>query len=115
MQFSVAHRTVRWCTEQRTVACPVRLAVALSGTLSEQLTVGATVFPHRTVRTSHRTVRWSSLRVPHGTSRWAAVPWCIGQFGAPCTDSPQAAHASFLGLFLIFLMSSFEVLLSSSP
>ena len=36
LQFSAAHRTVRWCTGQRTVACPVRLAVALS----EQVTVG---------------------------------------------------------------------------
>jgi hypothetical protein len=40
LQFSAAHRTVRWCTGQRTVACPVRLAVALS----EQVTVGATGF-----------------------------------------------------------------------
>jgi hypothetical protein len=62
-----AHRTVRWCTGQRTVACPVRLAVALS----EQVTIGAAGFPHRIVR-------WSSLRVPPGTSRWAAVPWCTG-------------------------------------
>jgi hypothetical protein len=43
--LSAAHRTVRWCTGQRTVACPVRLAVALS----EQVTVGAAGFPHRTV------------------------------------------------------------------
>jgi hypothetical protein len=46
----VAHRTVWWCTGQRTVACPVRLAVALSDTLSEQVTVGVAGFPHRTVR-----------------------------------------------------------------
>jgi hypothetical protein len=65
--LSAAHRTVRWCTGHRTVACPVRLAVTLSGTLSEQVTVGAAGF-------SHRTVRWSSLRVPPRTSRWAAVP-----------------------------------------
>jgi hypothetical protein len=38
--FSVAHRTVRRCTGQRTVACPVRLAIALS----EQVTVGAIGF-----------------------------------------------------------------------
>jgi hypothetical protein len=61
--FSAAHRTVRWCTGQRTVACPVRLAVALS----EQVTVGAAGF-------SHRTVQWSFLRVPPGTSRWAGIP-----------------------------------------
>ena len=40
LQFSAAHRTVRWCTGHRTVACPVRLAVALS----EQVTVGAAGF-----------------------------------------------------------------------
>jgi hypothetical protein len=40
LQFSAAHRTVRWCIGQRTVACPVRLAVALS----EQVTVGAVGF-----------------------------------------------------------------------
>jgi hypothetical protein len=40
LQFSAAHRTVRWCTGQRTVACPVRLAVALL----EQVTVGAAGF-----------------------------------------------------------------------
>jgi hypothetical protein len=40
LQFFATHRTVRWCTGQRTVACPVRLAVALS----EQVTVGAAGF-----------------------------------------------------------------------
>jgi hypothetical protein len=44
--LSAAQRTVRWCTGQRTVACPVRLAVALS----EQVTVGAAGFLHWTVR-----------------------------------------------------------------
>jgi hypothetical protein len=48
--LSAAHRTIRWCTGQRTVAFPVRLAVALLGTLLEQVTVGAVGFPHRTVR-----------------------------------------------------------------
>jgi hypothetical protein len=70
LQFSAAHRTVRWCTGQRTVACLVRLVVALS----EQVTVGAAGF-------SHRTVRWSSLRVPPGTNRWAGVPWGTRQSG----------------------------------
>jgi hypothetical protein len=46
MLFSAAHWTVRWCTGQRTVASPVRLAVALS----EQVTVGAVGFSHRTVQ-----------------------------------------------------------------
>ncbi|KAL5681235.1 hypothetical protein ACJX0J_007620, partial [Zea mays] len=27
-------------------------------------------------RSSHRTVRWSSLRVPPGTSHWAACTFC---------------------------------------
>jgi hypothetical protein len=80
----VVHRTVWWCTRQRTVACPVRLAVALS----EQVTVGAAGFSHLTVRCSHRTVRWSSLRVPPGTSCWAKVPWCTGQSGLWAPDSP---------------------------
>jgi hypothetical protein len=106
--LSAAHRTVRWCTGQRTVACPVRLAVSLS----EQVIVGVAGFPHRTVRSSHRTVRWSSLRVPPGTSRWAAVPWCIGQSGVWPPDRPQATHLDFSW---ISLMSSFEVLLSSIP
>jgi hypothetical protein len=104
---------------QHTVACPVRLVVALS----EQVTVGAAGFPHRTVWCSHRTVRWSSLRVPPGTSHWAEVPWCTGQSGVWAPDSP-VLHAqtvrrqhtsSFLDFSWIFLMSSFEVLLSSIP
>jgi hypothetical protein len=77
--LSAAHRTVWWCTGQRIVACPVRLAVALL----EQVTVGAAGFPHRTVRSSHRTVWWSSLQVPLGTSRWAAVL---------TPDSPACGH-----------------------
>jgi hypothetical protein len=41
-------------------------------------------------------------------------PACgTGQSGAPYTDSPQATLDSSLGLHLIFIMSSFEVLLSS--
>jgi hypothetical protein len=55
--LSAAHRTVRWCTGQRTVQCPVRLAVALPW----QVTVGAADFSHRIVRTPHRTDQWSSL------------------------------------------------------
>jgi hypothetical protein len=95
LQFSAAHRTVQWCTGHRTVACPVRLVVALS----EQVTVGATGFPHRTVR-------WSFLRVPPGTSRWAVVPWCTGQSSMWAPDSPvchQTVHGSTLGLFMDLL------------
>jgi hypothetical protein len=106
LQFSAVHRTVRWCTGQRIVACLVRLAVALL----EQVTIGATGFPHRTVR-------WSFLRVPPGTSRWAEVPWCTGQSGVWAPDSPvchrtvrcsthrqsAGSTSSFLGLFLNLL------------
>jgi hypothetical protein len=110
LQFSAAHRTVRWCTRQRTVACPVRLAVALS----EQVTVGAAGFPHRTVWCSHRTVRWSSLRVPPGTSRWAAVPGAPDSPRVWAPDSPvchrtvrcsthRQSAGSTLGLFLDLL------------
>jgi hypothetical protein len=107
--LSAAHRTVQWCTGQRTVACPVRLAIALS----EQVTVGAAGFPHRTVWSSHQTVWWSSLRVPLGTSRWVVVPWCTGQSGVWAPDSPvchrtvrcstqRQSAGSTLGLFLDF-------------
>jgi hypothetical protein len=67
---SGVHRTVRWCTGQRTVACPVRLAVAC--------------LPP--VRAGDRWRR--RLRVPPGTSRWAAVPRCTGQSGVWAPDSP---------------------------
>jgi hypothetical protein len=41
-------------------------------------------------------------------------PTCAtGQSGAPRTDSPQATLLTSIGLHLIFIMSSFEVLLSS--
>jgi hypothetical protein len=57
LQFSAAHRTVRWCTGQRTVACLVRLAIALS----EQVTVGAAGFftPHNLVLTPDSPVVFS--------------------------------------------------------
>jgi hypothetical protein len=85
----MVHQTVRWCTGQRTVACPVRLVVALS----EQVTIGAAGFSHLTVWC------WSFLQVPLGTSRWAKVPWCTRQSGAPRTDSPQAAHLDLFNVF----------------
>jgi hypothetical protein len=116
--LSAAHRTVRWCIEQRTVACPVRLAVALS----EQVTVGAAGFPHRTVRSSQRIVRWSCLRVPLGTSRWAAVPRCTGQSGVWAPDSPVchqtvrcSTHRQFAGSTLgLFGRCCFPQILSPS-
>jgi hypothetical protein len=103
LQFCVAHRTVRWCTGQRTVSCPVRLAVALS----EQVTVGVAGFSTLDSLVLTRTVQWSSLRVPPGPSRWAGVPWCTRQSGVWAPDSPvrlaQTVRSSTLGLFLDLL------------
>jgi hypothetical protein len=127
--LSAAHLTVRWCTGQRTVACPVRLAVALSDPLSEQVTVGVAGFPHRTVRCatgqSGGLLSGCHLELAIGLLFPSALdsPACghrtvrcaTGQSGAPRTDSPQAARLHFLDFFYIFLMSSFEVLLSSIP
>jgi hypothetical protein len=45
--LSVANRTVRWCTGQFGVPCPVRLAVG-SDTAGDRWRAG---FSHRTVRT----------------------------------------------------------------
>jgi hypothetical protein len=97
---SVVHRTAHCSLSGAPSRCP------------EQVIVGAAGFPHRTVRSSHRTVRWSSLRVPPGTSRWTMVPWCTEQSSVWAPDSPQAAHLDFSW---IFLMYSFEVLLSPIP
>jgi hypothetical protein len=63
--YSPQHKTSRWRksdaslqhTGQSGAPCPVRLAVGLT----PQVTVGAVGFPHRTVRTPQRTVRWSSF------------------------------------------------------
>jgi hypothetical protein len=94
LQFSAAHRTVRWCTGQRTVACPVCLAVALS----EQVTVGAADFstPDSPVvfspgATWNYPLGWSSL--VHRTVRRVGT----GQSGAPRTDSPQQHTWTLLG------------------
>jgi hypothetical protein len=110
--LSVVHRTVR-------CPCPVRLAVGLS----EQVTVGVQAF--YTGLSGLHTGQSGGLpsechlelvigaRVPGAPDSPACghrTVWCaIGQSGAPCTDSPQATHLDFSW---IFLMSSFEVLLS---
>jgi hypothetical protein len=44
--LSVVHQTVRWGHRTVRCPCPVRLAVSLS----EQVTIGAQTFSHRTVR-----------------------------------------------------------------
>ena len=105
--YSPQHNCSRWrkaaalcgtpdspvCTGQRTVACPVRLAVACP----------------TPVRAGDRWRR--RLRVPPGTSRWAAVPRCTGQSGVWAPDSPvchrtvrcsthRQSAGSTLGLFL---------------
>jgi hypothetical protein len=104
----VVHRTTHCSLSGAPSRCNVRYPVRAGDRWRHRLST-----PDSPV--CHRTVRWSSLRVPPGTSCWAAVPWCTGQSSVWAPDSPQAAHASFLGLFLIFLMSSFEVLLSLIP
>jgi hypothetical protein len=51
---------------------------------------------------------------PDSPARWHRTVRCATvQSGAPRTDNPQATLLSSLGLHLIFIMSSFEVLLSS--
>jgi hypothetical protein len=110
---SVVHRTVRWCTGQHTVPCPVRLAV----TMSEQVTVGVAGF--HTGQSKLHTGQSGGL--PSGCHLELAVgaefpgapdsPACghrtvrcaTGQSGAPRTDSPQATHIFILGLFFDLL------------
>jgi hypothetical protein len=53
--------------------------------------------------------------VPPRTIHWATVPWCTGQSGVLARTVRLATLPLFLGLLLIFIMSTFEVLLSSSP
>jgi hypothetical protein len=85
-----------------TVHCPVRLAIDLT----LQPTVGAQAFytgqPDGLLST-----------VPPRTSYWSYCSWCTGQSGVwhrivRCSrpDSPQATLSLFLGLHLIFIMSS---------
>jgi hypothetical protein len=79
--------------------------------LTPQVTVGAQAF--YTGHSGHHTGQFGGLLsiVPPRTSRWATVPWCIEQSGSR-PDSPPWQHVLlFPGLHLIFIMSSFEVLL----
>jgi hypothetical protein len=89
-------------TTHLTVRCPrpVRLAVGLT----PQMTVGVHAF-----YTRHSDGLLST--VPPGTSRWATFPWCTGPV-LQTRQSVVATLSSFLGLHLILIMSSFEVLLS---
>jgi hypothetical protein len=123
LQFSAAHRTVRWCTGQHTVACPMRLAVALS----EQVTVGAAGFFYTGQSGAHTgqsggllsechlelAVELEFPSAPDSPACGHRTVWCAtGQSGAPSHRQSAAAHLDFSW---IFLMSSFEVLLSSIP
>jgi len=98
----VVHRTAHCSMSGAPSCCPVWL-------LSEQVTVGAAGFPHRTVRCA-------SLRVPPGTSRWAAVPKCTGQSGVWAPDSPVchrtvrcSTHRQSAGNTLWLLLDLFNV------
>jgi hypothetical protein len=103
--LSAAYRTVRWCTGQRTIPYPVLLAVTLT---PKAFHIG---------QSSLYTGQISGL--PSGCHLELAVRAAVP--GAP--DSPACGHRtvhrqhtySFLDFSLIFLMSSFEVLLSSIP
>jgi hypothetical protein len=75
----VVHRTAHCSLSSAPSRCPVRAGDRWRRRLS-----------HRTVRSSHRAVWWSFPRVPPGTSRWAAVPWCTGPSCVWAPDSPQA-------------------------
>jgi hypothetical protein len=107
--------TVRRCTRQCTVHYPVRLAVGLT----PQTTVGAQAFytGHSGCHIGHSGGLLST--VPPGTSRWATVPGapdspvCHRTIRCSRPDSAQATPPLFLRLHLIFIMYSFDVLLSS--
>jgi hypothetical protein len=60
--------------------------------------------------------RWHRrLSTPDYPVRWAAVPWCTGQSGVWAPNSPVCPQVAHLDSSWIFLMSFFEVLLSSIP
>jgi hypothetical protein len=107
--LSAAHRTVRWCTGQCTVQCPVRLVIGLT----LQPTVGMQAFytGHLGCHTGQSGGLLST--VPPETSRWGYCSLVHRTVQCSRLDSPQATLPLFLGLHLIFIMSSFEVLLSS--
>jgi hypothetical protein len=92
----------------------VRLAVGLT----QQATVGAQAFytEHSACNTEQSGGLLST--VPPGTCHWATAPGALdspacgtGQSGAPDQTIGRGNTFSFLGLQLIFIMSSFEVLI----
>jgi hypothetical protein len=103
--LSVVHRTIR-------CPCPVRLAVSLS----EQVMVGAQAFHTRQFGLYIR----QSGGLPSGCHLELAVRASVPR--APDSPVPSTGQSAcgntssfFLDFSLIFLMSSFEVLLSSIP
>jgi hypothetical protein len=110
-------------TAHRTVWCPVRCA---TGCWIRHVTVGAVSLASDSP-VSHRTVRWLSSTVPPGTSHWATILWCTGQSGGVASDTSVLSVRQSTGgntylmsctlldtcwsSFMVFLMSSCEVLL----
>jgi hypothetical protein len=109
--LSAAHRTVWWRTRQSGALCPVRLAIGLT----PQVTIGAHDF--YTGHSEHHTGQSGGFLsiVPPRTSRWATVPGASDSLVLQTRQSVVATLPSFLGLHLIFIMSSFEVFISSMP
>jgi hypothetical protein len=133
------HKTSRWrkaaalCGTPDRPDCPVRLAVGVT----PQVTVGAASFYTRQSMCHTGQSDSFSPPLPPGTSRWATVPWCTrhsnvwhrtvwcatGQSGAISRTVRQWQHYSLslglclilIDLLVIFIMSSFKVLLSSMP
>jgi hypothetical protein len=98
-------------TEQCTVHCLVRLAIGL--TLQPTFGTQAFYTGHSGLHIGQSSGLLST--VPPGTSRWGYCSWCTGQSGAFARTVHLATLALLLGLHLIFIMSSFELLLSSTP
>jgi hypothetical protein len=109
--LSAAPQTVRWCTGRCTFRCSVRLAVDLT----PQATVGTQAFytGHFGCHTGQSGGLLST--VPPGTSHWGYCSWCTGQSSALDHIVRKQHFFLFLGLHLIFIMSSFEVFLFSMP
>jgi hypothetical protein len=98
--LSAAHWTVRWGHRRIRCPCPVRLVVGLT----PQVTVGAAVFYIR--QSVHHTEQSGGFSppVPHGTSRWAHVPWCTEQSNMWTGQSGALARTVLLAtLFFVSL------------
>jgi hypothetical protein len=77
LQLSLAHRTVRWCTEQ----CPVRQAgLRWNGCSREK--------DQRRTTKIHRTVRWANGRLSNGRPRNLRVTRGLLQRSAGALDCP---------------------------